>query len=594
MELSRSLDLVNALADPAARPAAAAALARFWGADAVLVLVRDHELGVLCPAPGFKQTLPGGSGWRDLFSRCGDGSRTVTGIVAFPDRETLVPVLAQVGDDADAVLVLLGAGVDRLEPPPLDRIGFPLLAALLRAESRVLASAGLVTIADDALARANSLTAALDSTRAALAGALGDAARFNAALRELNTTLEQRVAERTGQLETEMAERQKAEEQLRQAQKMEAVGQLTGGLAHDFNNLLTGITGSLELLGTRIGQGRLADATRYIVAAQGAASRAAALTHRLLAFSRRQTLAPETVDANRLVAGMEELIRRTVGPAITVEIACAAELWTVLVDPNQLENALLNLCINARDAMPDGGTLTVGTANRRVDDEDGQPHDLPSGQYVSLCVADTGTGMTPEVVARAFDPFFTTKPIGRGTGLGLSMIYGFARQSNGRVRISSEVGKGTAMFLYLPRHHGTVDVRTVAAEAVVPQQADAGCTVLLVDDEPTVRMLVTDALEELGYTALEAADGASGLDILRQDRRIDLLVTDVGLPNGMNGRQVADAARVGRPGLKVLFITGYAETAVLDHGGLEPGMHVLTKPFAMEALGTRIRQLIEG
>ncbi len=593
MELPGSLDLVNALADSAGRPAAAAALARSWGAEAVLVLVRDHELGVLCPAPGFVQTLPGGPGWRDLFSRCDDGPRTVTGTVAFPDRERLVPVLAQVGRDADAVLVLLGAGVDRLVPPPLDRIGFPLLAALLRAESRVLASAGLVTVADDTLARANSLTAALDSTRAALAGALGDADRFNAALRELNTTLEQRVAERTGQLEAEMAERQKTEEQLRQAQKMEAVGQLTGGLAHDFNNLLTGITGSLELLATRIEQGRLADTTRYIVAAQGAASRAAALTHRLLAFSRRQTLAPETVDANRLVAGMEELIRRTVGPAITVEIAYTAELWTVLVDPNQLENALLNLCINARDAMPDGGTLTVGTANRRVDDADRPPHELPAGQYVSLCVTDTGTGMTPEVVARAFDPFFTTKPIGQGTGLGLSMIYGFARQSNGQVRISSEVGKGTAMFLYLPRHHGVVDVRTVPA-AVVPQQADAGCTVLLVDDEPTVRMLVTDALEELGYTALEAADGAAGLDILRQDRRIDLLVTDVGLPGGMNGRQVADAARVGRPGLKVLFITGYAETAVLDHGGLEPGMHVLTKPFAMEALGSRIRQLIEG
>ncbi len=593
MDLPGGSDLVNALAEPARRPAAAAALARLWGADAVLVLVRDHELGVLCPAPGFVQTLPGGPGWRDLFSRC-NGSGTVTGIVAFPNRRTMVPALAQVAADADAVLVLLGAGVDRLVPPPLDRIGFPLLAALLRAENRVLASAGLVTVADDALARANSLTAALDSTRTALARALGDADRLNLALRELNTTLEQRVAERTRQLETEMAERQKAEEQLRQAQKMEAVGQLTGGLAHDFNNLLTGITGSLELLATRIGQGRLADAARYIVAAQGAANRAAALTHRLLAFSRRQTLAPETVDMNRLVGGMEELIRRTVGPAITVEIACADGLWTVLADPNQLENALLNLCINARDAMPDGGTLTVGTSNLWVDDGDGRLHELPAGQYVSLCVGDTGTGMTPEVIARAFDPFFTTKPIGQGTGLGLSMIYGFAHQSNGQVRISSEPGKGTAMFLYLPRHQGAVDVREIPAEPAAPRQADAGWTVLLVDDEPTVRMLVTDALGELGYTALEAADGAAGLDILREDRRIDLLVTDVGLPGGMNGRQLADAARVGRPGLKVLFITGYAETAVLDHGRLEPGMHVLTKPFAMDALGSRIRQLIEG
>ncbi len=593
MDPSVSLGLVNALADPAQRPSAAAALARSWGAEAVLVLVRDHELGVLCPAPGFARTLPGGDGWRSLFARC-NSPGTVTGKVAFPDRRTLVPALAQVGEGADAVLVLLGAGVDRMAPPPLDRIGFPLLAALLRAESRTIASAGLVTVADDSLARATSLTAALEATRTALAGALGDADRFNAALQELNGTLEQRVAERTRQLEAEMAERQKAEEQLRQAQKMEAVGQLTGGLAHDFNNLLTGITGSLELLATRIEQGRLTDAARYIVAAQGAASRAAALTHRLLAFSRRQTLAPETIDVNQLVAGMEELIRRTVGPGIAIDMACADDLWAVLVDPNQLENALLNLCINARDAMPDGGTLTIGTSNCWVDDRAGRLHDLPAGQYVSLRVCDTGTGMTPEVIARAFDPFFTTKPIGQGTGLGLSMIYGFARQSNGQVRISSEPGTGTSMHLYLPRHRGTVGGKKAFVEPAVPQHAGAGRTVLLVDDEPTVRMLVTDALQELGYTALEAADGAAGLDILRQDRRIDLLITDVGLPGGMNGRQVADAARSDRPGLKVLFITGYAESAVLDHGRLDPGMHILTKPFAMDALGDRIRQLIEG
>ncbi len=595
MDPSGSHDLLNALADPARRAGVAAALAGRWRADAVLVLVRDHELGKLCPAPGFVQTLPGGPGWRDLFARC-DAPGTVTGIVAFPDRQTLVPALAEVGADVQAVLVLLGEGVDRMAPPPLDRIGFPLLAALLQAERRAIASAGLVKVADEALARANSLTAALDATRTALADALADADRFNAALRELNTTLEQRVVERTRQLEAEMAERQKAEEQLRQAQKMEAVGQLTGGLAHDFNNLLTGITGSLELLATRIGQGRLAEAARYITAAQGAANRAAALTHRLLAFSRRQTLTPEAVDVNRLVAGMEELIRRTVGPGITVGIDGAADLWTVLVDPNQLENALLNLCINARDAMPDGGTLTVSTSNYEVGScpEGAEPpHEVPSGQYVSVRVGDTGTGMTKEVAARAFDPFFTTKPIGQGTGLGLSMIYGFARQSNGQVRISSEPGHGTVMRLYLPRHHGTVRPHAVPATPA-PRQADAGWTVLLVDDEPTVRMLVTDALQELGYTALEAADGAAGLDILRQDRRIDLLITDVGLPGGMNGRQVADAARMVRPGLKVLFITGYAETAVLDDGQLEPGMHILTKPFAMEALGSRIRRVIEG
>ncbi len=384
----------------------------------------------------------------------------------------------------------------------------------------------------------------------------------------------------------------RTEEALRQSQKMEAVGQLTGGLAHDFNNLLTGITGSLDLLSTRIAQGRLANIDRYTVAAQGAANRAAALTHRLLAFSRRQTLAPKPTDVNRLVAGMEDLVRRTIGPAIELETVASGGLWSTLVDPPQLENALLNLCINARDAMPDGGRLTVETGNRWLDARAAHERELPPGQYVSLCVSDTGTGMPPDVVAKAFDPFFTTKPIGQGTGLGLSMIYGFARQSGGQVRIYSEPGGGTMVCLYLPRHiDATEEVEAVPELADAPR-AMAGETVLVVDDEPTVRMLVTEILEELGYAAIEAADGPSGLKVLQSDVRIDLLVTDVGLPGGMNGRQVADAARVARPELKVLFITGYAENAVLNHGHLDPGMHIMTKPFAMEALASRIKDLI--
>ncbi len=387
--------------------------------------------------------------------------------------------------------------------------------------------------------------------------------------------------------------RERLEEQLRQSQKMEAVGQLTGGLAHDFNNLLTGVTGSLELLQTRIAQGRIGDVDRYANAAQGAAKRAAALTHRLLAFSRRQTLDPKPTNVNRLVAGMEELIRRTVGPGIAMEpLVAAGGLWTTLVDPGQLENALLNLCINARDAMPDGGKLTVETGNRWLDERAARERDLAPGQYVSLCVSDTGTGMTPEVAAKAFDPFFTTKPIGQGTGLGLSMIYGFARQSGGQARIYSEPGQGTMVCLYLPRHLGEEDSADAPPELADAPRAEQGETVLVVDDEPTVRMLVTEVLADLGYTAIEAADGAAGLRVLQSDTRIDLLVTDVGLPGGMNGRQVADAARVARPGLKVLFITGYAENAVLSHGHLDPGMHVLTKPFAMEALASRIRTLI--
>ncbi len=406
-------------------------------------------------------------------------------------------------------------------------------------------------------------------------------------LRELNERLESEVSRRAEQIRHQ-------EEALRQSQKMEAVGQLTGGLAHDFNNLLTGVIGSLELLGTRVAQGRFKDVERYVGLAQEAAKRAAALTHRLLAFSRRQTLDPSPTDVNRLVAGMEDLVRRTVGPSVAIEVAGAAGLWTALVDPNQLENALLNLCINARDAMPDGGRIAIETANKWLDARAARERDLPSGQYLSLCVTDTGTGMTPEVVARAFDPFFTTKPLGQGTGLGLSMIYGFARQSGGQVRIYSEVGHGTTMCLYLPRHPGAEDTAGTTPELADAPRAGQGETVLVVDDEPTVRVLITEVLKELGYTAIEAADGAAGLKVLQSDVRLDLLVTDVGLPGALNGRQVADAARVTRPDLKVLFITGYAESAVFSHGHLDFGMHVLTKPFAMEALASRVRKMIAG
>jgi signal transduction histidine kinase/CheY-like chemotaxis protein len=405
------------------------------------------------------------------------------------------------------------------------------------------------------------------------------------ALRNLAAELERRVEERTREL---MA----AEEALRQSQKMEAVGQLTGGLAHDFNNLLTGISGSLQLMQTRLSQGRVNELDRYITAADGAARRAASLTHRLLAFSRRQTLNPKPTNINRLIAGLEELIRRTVGPGIQVEVVGAAGLWTALVDRNQLENALLNLCINARDAMPEGGRITIETANKWLDERAARERELSPGQYISLCVTDTGTGMTPEVIKRAFDPFFTTKPLGQGTGLGLSMIYGFARQSGGQVRIYSEVGKGTTMCLYLPRHQGRDEDAQIAHEWEVAPRATEGQTVLVVDDEPTVRMLVSEVLQELGYTAIEVADGSTGLQVLRSDQRIDLLITDVGLPGGINGRQVADGAREVRPDLKVLFITGYAENAVVGNGHLEPGMQVLAKPFPMEALARRIRDLM--
>jgi PAS domain S-box-containing protein len=385
----------------------------------------------------------------------------------------------------------------------------------------------------------------------------------------------------------------KAQEALRQSQKMEAIGQLTGGIAHDFNNLLASISGSLELLEKRLSEGRFDTVYRYIKLAQTAAQRAAALTQRLLAFSRRQTLDPRPTDINRLVSNIEDLMRRTVGPAIVLEVVGAGGLWPTRVDASQLENALLNLIINGRDAMPDGGRITIETANKWLDHAAAKERELAPGQYVSLCVTDTGTGMTPEVASRAFDPFFTTKPIGQGTGLGLSMIHGFVRQSGGQVRIYSEFGEGTTMCLYLPRFVGELE----AADALEDEggaQGGQGETVLVIDDEEVLRSLMAEVLKDAGYRVLEAGDGPSGLKILQSDVRVDLMITDVGLPGGLNGRQVADAARSLRTGLKVLFVTGYAENAVVGNGHLDPGMQVISKPFPMSILGARVREIIDG
>ena len=404
-------------------------------------------------------------------------------------------------------------------------------------------------------------------------------------LADINAALEKRVEDRSAQLS-------KTEDALRQAQKMEAVGQLTGGIAHDFNNLLQGIIGSLDRVQHRINQGRINDVDRFLKAAIESANRAAGLTHRLLAFSRRQTLDPRPLDANRLIGGMEDLIRRTMGPNVAIEVVGAGGLWPMFVDGSQLENSLLNLCINARDAMPSGGKLTIETANKWLDERSARERNLPPGQYVSLCVSDSGIGMPPDVIEHAFDPFFTTKPLGRGTGLGLSMIYGFVRQSGGQVRVYSEVGQGTTMCLYFPRHFGRVPEEKLAPQELV--ERGFGETVLVVDDEPTVRMLITEVLSENFYRVVEAQDGPTALKILEGDLRIDLMITDVGLPGGLNGRQVADAARVLRKNLKVLFITGYAENAAIGNGLLDPGMEILTKPFAMATLGNKVRQMIEG
>lgn len=390
----------------------------------------------------------------------------------------------------------------------------------------------------------------------------------------------------------DITDQRAVEDALRQSQKMEAVGQLTGGIAHDFNNLLQGITGSLDMMHSRLAQGRTQDIDRWLTGARTSAERAAALTHRLLAFSRRQPLDPRPVRTNPLVSSIEDMLRRTLGEHIELKFVLPDGLWLTRCDPNQLESAILNLVINARDAMPGGGRLTIETSNTHLDAHyAAHQRDVKPGQYVCIAITDTGVGMSRETAARAFEPFFTTKPIGQGTGLGLSMIYGFARQSEGYARIYSEEGTGTTVRLYLPRHEGADDVPPAPLPHEGAPIARDGEVVLVVEDEPVVRGLILEVLDELGYQAIEAADGPAGLAILQSQQRIDLLVTDIGLP-GLNGRQVADAGRIARPGLKVLFMTGYAENAAMASGFLEPGMAMITKPFAVDIIAQRIREII--
>ncbi|WP_157710668.1 ATP-binding protein [Pseudomonas sp. PB120] len=394
-------------------------------------------------------------------------------------------------------------------------------------------------------------------------------------------TLEQQVEERTAQLRHN-------EEALRQSQKMEAVGQLTGGIAHDFNNMLTGIIGSLELLRRRLARGRTEDLDSLIDLGVTSANRAAGLTHRLLAFSRRQSLDSKPVQMNTLVESMGELLQRSINESIQLDMHLSDGLWVAEADPNQLESALLNLVINARDAMPNGGKLVVKTENQHLTTEN--QGSLAPGDYVVLSVTDTGCGMPQSTINRAFDPFFTTKPIGQGTGLGLSMIYGFTKQSGGHVAIDSVVGKGTTVSLFLPRFGGDVPQHEPVDIPHAPF-AQNGETVLIVEDDPAVRVLVSTVLSELGYAFVEAGDADSAVPILDSAQRIDLLISDVGLP-GMNGRQLAEIGRQYRPELKVLFITGYAEHAAVRGGFLDPGMQMITKPFTFDLLTAKVREMI--
>jgi len=386
------------------------------------------------------------------------------------------------------------------------------------------------------------------------------------------------------------AELAAAQEALRQSQKMETIGQLTGGIAHDFNNLLTGIIGSLDIIRRRIATGRLDDTPRFMNAATAAAQRAGALTHRLLAFARQQSLDVRPNDINRLVANMEDLLHRTLGEHIELKCALAANLWTAFTDANQVESAVLNLAINGRDAMPVGGRLTIETANAHLDAANtSRQDDVAPGDYVMIEISDTGSGMTPDVLARAIDPFFTTKPIGEGTGLGLSMVYGFAKQTRGHLRIQSEVGRGTVVKLYLPR---ALQDAVFLEERAIATPRGQGETILVVEDEATVRLILADILEELGYNVLVASDARPAIPILQSDCRIDLMVSDLMLPH-IDGRKLAEIARAARPDLKVLFVTGYAEDFTVRADFLDSGMDMLTKPFALDDLGAKVRAMIE-
>ncbi|MGA8399667.1 MAG: ATP-binding protein [Stellaceae bacterium] len=410
-----------------------------------------------------------------------------------------------------------------------------------------------------------------------------------AALRELNESLARRV-------DAEVGERMKVEETLRQAQKMEAIGHLTGGIAHDFNNLLQVVLGNLDGLKRRIDASDMPSRSDIIRAVEGAmrgAERAASLTQRLLAFSRRQPLEPRPLDVNRLVTGMSELLRRTLGESIAIETMMGDGLWRVFADPSQLENATLNLAVNARDAMPEGGKLTIESANAHLDEAyTTEQQELEPGQYVMLAISDTGIGMTKDVVVSAFDPFFTTKEVGHGTGLGLSQVYGFVKQSNGHVRIYSEPGEGTTVRIYLPRLLDESAVDEDTASGAMPS-GDGTEIVLLVEDDDAVRDLNGGMLRELNYAVIEANDGVSALQILEIVPNIRVLFTDVGLPGGMNGRQLAEAALRLRPHLRVLFTTGYARNALVHHGRLDPGIELISKPFPAAALAVKLRELLD-
>jgi signal transduction histidine kinase len=571
--------LLNGFANANSRQEASARLAREMGGEAFLIFLKDEETGSFAPAQGFHQRLPGGPSWRAFLnqaSRCCEFS----GEVAFPGPNTLIPAVSRAAPAA--ILIFVGRNLcvrwNDIEP------GLPLLIELLKTEARVHIALARERSATEAATHATHLAKALD-------GARKDVSATSLRLQQLNATLEQRVAE-------EIARRNEAEAALRQAQKLEAIGQLTGGVAHDFNNLLTVIMGGLETIGRQIASmsdaPQLARIMRAQAMAHHASQRAATLTARLLAFSRRQPLDPKSIDVDRLLAGMTELLNSTLGERVRLEIVGNAGLWSALADASELEHAILNLAVNARDAMPGGGRLTIETGNTWLDDEyvTALPEPVPSGQYVLVAVTDTGSGMDKATVDRVFEPFFTTKDVGKGTGLGLSQVYGFVRQTGGHIRIYSELGHGTTVKIYLPRSQTDPDeqVNRIPPTATMLRGNEA---ILVVEDHDDLRAYSSGVLRDLGYQVFEAADAASAIGFLESSRTIDLLFTDVVLPDNLHGKNIADHARRLHPTIKVLFTTGYTRNAIVHNGRLDAGVNLLSKPFTFRALAEKVRKILD-
>ena len=569
--------LLNALVDIGSRSCAADALARQLRVEAIVVLIRDRELGVLRPAPGFRQTLPGGPTWRALLSR-EIGARWIA-TVAFPVKERLVTCAAHGLGPQDAVLLLLGGEASEVVLD-LEAIGFPLLAALLHAEGEAVAAAGLVKTASASLDRAETLTASLDAARDKLAQTLAETDRANRALADLNATLEERVAERTIQLEVEMRERLKAEDHFRQSQKLEAIGQLTGGVAHDFNNLLTVIKSSTELLK----RSTLTDdrRARYVGAISDTVDRAAKLTGQLLAFARRQALMPVVIDAGESVRAIVDMLGTLTGPRIEIVMRLPAEPCIIDVDPSQFDTALVNMVVNARDAMNGEGRLTVS-----VEVASAMPavrsHATVAGAFIAVEISDTGSGIPADRLDRIFEPFFTTKDVGQGTGLGLSQVFGFAKQSGGEIVASSVVGQNTIFTLFLPRV-----VAAVAAAVVEEPSAIAdgrGTCVLVVEDNVEVGTFAADALATLGFDTRWVKSAEEALDILsRRADRFDIVFTDVMMP-GMNGVDLAKVIRRLYGDIRVVLTSGYSH--VIAKEGTH-GFELLKKPYSIEQLSRKL------